>query len=108
MSLKLPTSWEEIAKLHTLIELEDKVKQLESEIEEVGKLLRDTPVAGEIAFFTMRIRRLRNWCSAARFSLLEGYDVPASSIAELERDFETLQEDWIKFIKSNNLGILWL
>jgi hypothetical protein len=90
------------------MELEDKVKQLESEIEEVGKLLRDTLLAQEIAFFAMRIRKLRNWCSTARFSLLEGYNVPASSIAELERDFEVLQEDWIKFIRNNNLGILWL
>jgi hypothetical protein len=108
MALKLPTSWEEIAKLHTLMELEDKVKQLESEIEGVGKLLRDTPLAREIAFFIVRVRRLQGWCFTARFSLLEGYNVPASSIAELERDFEALQEDWIKFIKNNNLGILWL
>jgi len=108
MSLKLPTTWEGISKLYRLLELEDKVKQLESEIEEVGKLLRDTPLTGEIAFFAMRVRRLRNRCSAARFSFLEGYNVPESSIAELERDFKVLQEDWIKFIKNNNLGILWL
>lgn len=108
MTLELPTTWEGISKLHRVMELEDKVKQLESEIEEVGKLLRDTLLAQEIAFFAMRIRKLRNWCSTARFSLLEGYNVPASSIAELERDFEVLQEDWIKFIRNNNLGILWL
>jgi hypothetical protein len=40
--------------------------------------------------------------------LLEGYNVPASSIDELERDFEALREDWIKFIRNNGLGILWL
>jgi hypothetical protein len=108
MSLKLPTTWEEIAKLHRLMELEDKIEQLESEIEEVGKLLRDTPLAREIAFFVMRVRRLRDWCFTARFSLLEGYNVPAGSIADLERDFEALQEDWIKFIRNNKLGILWL
>jgi hypothetical protein len=108
MSLKLPTTWEGISKLHRLLELEDKVKQLESEIEEVGKLLRDTPLAREIAFFVMRVRKLRNGCSAARFSLLEGYNVPHNSIAELEGDFEALQKDWIKFIRNNNLGILWL
>jgi hypothetical protein len=108
MTLKLPTTWEGISKLHRVMELEDKVKRLESEIEEVGKLLRDTPLAREIAFFVMRIRKLRNGCSAARFSLLEGYNVPASSIAELERDFEVFQEDWIRFIRDNNLGILWL
>ena len=108
MTLKLPTTWEGIAKLHRLMKLEDKVKQLENEIEEVGKLLRDTPLTREIAFFVMRVRKLRNWCSNARFSLFEGHNVPPSSIAELERDFEVLQEDWIEFIKSNNLGILWL
>jgi hypothetical protein len=108
MTIKLPTTWEEIAKLHRLMELEDKIKQLEGEIEEVGKLLRDMPLAREIAFFVMRIRKLRNWCSTARFSLFEGYNVPASSISELEREFEVLQEDWIRFIRNNNLGILWL
>ena len=90
------------------MELEEKVKQLKSEIETVGKALRDTPAEKEIAFFIVRAQRLQDWCSAARFSLLEGYNVPESSIAELERDFEALREDWIKFIKNNNLGILWL
>jgi hypothetical protein len=108
MSLKLPTTWEGISKLHRLLELEDKVKQLESEIEGVGKLLRDTPLTREIAFFVMRVRKLQDWCFTARFSLLEGYNVPVSSIAELEGDFEALQKDWIKFIRNNNLGILWL
>jgi len=108
MSLKLPTTWEGLSKLSRLMELEERVKQLKSEIEEVGKALRDTPAEKEIAFFIVRAQRLQDWCSAARFSLLEGYNVPGSSIAELERDFEVLQEDWIKFIKSNKLGILWL
>jgi len=107
-TLKLPTTWEGISKLHRPMELEDKVKQLKSEIEGVGKLLRDTPVEREIAFFVMLVQKLQNWCSAAHFSLLEGYNVPESSIAELEGDFEALQKDWIKFIRNNNLGILWL
>jgi hypothetical protein len=108
MSLKLPTTWEGLSKLNRLMELEEKVKRLESEIEEVGKAVRDTPIAREICFFIVRVRRLQDWCSTARFSLLEGYNVPESSIAELERDFDALREDWIKFIRSNNLGILWL
>jgi hypothetical protein len=108
MSLKLPTTWEGLSKLSRLMELEDKIKRLESEIEEVGKAVRDTPIAREVGFFIMRVRRLQNWCSTARFSLLEGYNVPQSSIAELERDFDALREDWIKFIRNNNLGILWL
>jgi hypothetical protein len=90
------------------MELEEKVKQLESEIKGVGKAVRDTPIAREIGFFIMRVRRLKNWCFTACFSLLEGYNVPENSIAELERDFKVLQEDWVKFIRSNNLGILWL
>jgi len=53
MSLKLPTTWKGLSKLSRLMELEEKVKQL-------------------------------------------------------ERDFKALQEDWIKFIKNNNFGILWL
>jgi len=108
MSIKLPTTWEGLSKLSRLMELEEKVKQLKSEIEEIGKAVQDTPIAREIAFFIARVRRLQNWCSNARFSLLEGYNVPESSIAELERDFKVLQEDWIKFIRNNNLGILWL
>jgi hypothetical protein len=90
------------------MELEDKVRELKEEIENVGKLLQDTPIAREITFFVGRVRKLQNWCSSARFSLFEGSNVPDSSIAELERDFEALREDWIKFIRNNNLGILWL
>jgi len=108
MSLKLPTTWEGLSKLSRLMELEERVKQLKSEIEEVVKALRDTPAEKEIAFFIVRAQRLQDWCFTAHFSVLEGYNVPGSSIAELERDFEVLQEDWIEFIKSNNLGILWL
>jgi hypothetical protein len=108
MSLKLPTTWEGISKLSRLLELEEKVTKLKSEIERVGKVLRDTPVEKEIAFLIVRAQRLRNWCSAARFSMLEGHNVPENSIAELERELKVLQEDWIKFIKNNNLGILWL
>jgi chaperonin cofactor prefoldin len=107
-SLKLPTSWEALAKLHRLIELEDKIKRLGSEIEEIGKVVRDTPIAREIGFFIIRVRRLQDWCFTARFSLLEDYNVSESSIAELERELEVLRKDWIKFIRNNNLGILWL
>jgi len=108
MSLKLPTTWEGLSKLSRLMELEEKVNRLKSEIEEIGKAVRDTPIAKEIGFFIVRVQKLQNWCSTARFSLFEGYNVPESSIAELERDFKVLQEDWIKFIKNNNLGIFWL
>jgi hypothetical protein len=108
MSLKLPTTWEGLSKLSRLMELEEKIKRLESEIEEIGKAVRDTPIAREIGFFIVRVRRLQDWCFTARFSLLEGYNVPENSIAELERDFEALREDWIKFIRNNNLGIFWL
>jgi hypothetical protein len=108
MSLKLPTTWEGLSKLSRLMELEEKAKRLESEVEEVGKAVRDTPIAREIGFFIIRVRRLKDWCSTACFSLLGGYNVPENSIAELERGFEALREDWIKFIKNNNLGIFWL
>jgi hypothetical protein len=108
MSLKLPTTWEGLSKLSRLMELEEKIRRLESEIEEIGKVVRDTPIAREISFFILRVRRLQDWCFTARFSLLEGYNVPETSIAELEREFKVLQEDWIKFIRSNNLGILWI
>jgi chaperonin cofactor prefoldin len=107
-SLKLPTTWEALAKLHRLVELEGKIKRLESEIEEVGKAVRDTPIAREIGFFVVRVRRLQDWCFVARFSLLEGYNVSEISIADLEREYKILEEDWVRFIRNNNLGILWL
>jgi chaperonin cofactor prefoldin len=108
LSLKLPTTWEALAKLHKLIELEDKIKRLESEIEEVGKAVRDTPIAREIGFFVIRVRRLQDWCFTAHFSLLDGYNVPEISIANLEREYKILKEEWIRFIRNNNLGVIWL